>query len=212
VLTMPALFRIACVGIGLLGLVPRAQTGGNLNAVLESEVVFLNPYSTTANITRTFSFMIYDTLFATDQAGNVHPQMVGETHISDDKLTYDFTLRDGRKFHDDAPVTGQDVVASLRRWEPRDSLGHMLAAATLSMDATAKGFTIILKEPFPLLTFVPGKPNAIVPFILPARLANAPADQKLTENIGSGPFIFQPELRRVGDTMVLDHNPAYVPR
>ena len=72
--------------------------------------------------------------------------------------------------------------------------------------------TIKLKEPFPVLTFVLGKPNAIVPFILPARIANAPADQKLTENVGSGPFIFRPELWRVGDTMVLDRNPAYVPR
>jgi peptide/nickel transport system substrate-binding protein len=114
----PALLRIACVGIGLVGSMPAVRAGGNVNAVLESEVVFLDPHSTTANITRTFSFMVYDTLFATDQAGNVHPQMVGETHISDDKLTYDFTLRDGLKFHDGAPVTGQDVVASLQRWEP----------------------------------------------------------------------------------------------
>jgi len=65
-----------------------------------------------------------------------------------------------------------------------------------------------LKEPFPLLLFVLGKPNAIVPFIVPARLAG----DKITEMTGSGPFIFRPELWRVGDTMVLDRNPAYVPR
>ena len=208
----PALLRLACIGIGLLGLMPRAHAGGNLNAVLESEVVFLDPYSTTANITRTFGFMVYDTLFATDQAGNVHPQMVGETHISDDKLTYDFTLRDGLKFHDGAPVTGEDVVASLKRWEPKDSLGRMLAAATQSMDATPNGFTIKLKQPFPLVLEVLGKPNAIVPFIVPARLANGPADQKITEIVGSGPFIFRPDMWKPGDSMALDRNPGYVPR
>ena len=48
-----------------------AQAGGNLNAVLESEVVFLDPHQTTANITRTFNFMVYDTLFAMDSKGAI---------------------------------------------------------------------------------------------------------------------------------------------
>src|SRR5579875_548652 len=88
----------------------RAQ---NLNAVLESEVVFLDPYFTTATITRTFGYHVYDTLFSMDSKGNIKPQMVKDVTVSPDKMTYTFTLRDGLKWHDGNPVTAADCVASL---------------------------------------------------------------------------------------------------
>jgi peptide/nickel transport system substrate-binding protein len=191
-------------------LAPPAQAAGNLTAVLESEVVFLDPHGTTANITRTFAFMVYDTLFAMNQAGEIKPQMVDTYTVSDDKLTYTFTLRPGLKFQDGAPVTSEDVVASLKRWGPKDGLGRKMFAATASLEANdAKTFTLKLKEPFPLVIQTLGKPNSIVPFIVPARLAG---EEKITEITGSGPFIFRKEMWRTGDVMVLDRNPAYVPR
>ena len=199
--------------IALPVLASPALAGGNLTAVLESEVVFLDPHQTTANITRTFNFMVYDTLFAMDSKGAIQPQMVQDYKISDDKLTYTFTLRDGLTFHDGAPVTATDVVASLKRWGPRDALGRMMFAATAGLEAPdAKTFVLRLKEPFPLVLQTLGKPNAIVPFIVPERFANLPADQKITDMTGSGPFIFRKEMWRTGDSMVLDRNPAYRPR
>ena len=185
----------------------------NLTAVLESEVVFLDPHFTTANITRTFNYMVYDTLFSMDSKGAIHPQMVGDTQISEDKLEYRFTLRDGLKWHDGAPVTAADCVASLKRWGSRDVLGRMLVKATGTLEAVdAKTFVLKLTSPFPMVLEVLGKPNSIVPFIIPERQANAPGDQKITDIIGSGPFIFRRDLWRQGDTMVLERNPAYVPR
>ena len=185
----------------------------NLTAVLESEVVFLDPHFTTANITRTFNYMVYDTLFAMDSKGAIHPQMVGDYTISDDKLTYSFTLRDGLAWHDGNPVTAADCVASLRRWGTRDVLGRMLMKATQSLEALDhKSFELKLKAPFPMVLEILGKPSSIVPFIIPERQANAPAEQKITEVIGSGPFVFRRDLWRQGDIMVLERNAAYVPR
>jgi peptide/nickel transport system substrate-binding protein len=195
----------------LIALAVPARASTNVNAVLESEVVFLDPSSTTANITRTFGYMVYDTLFAMDGKGEIKPQMVQSWTVSPDKLTWTFTLRDGLKFHDGQPVTAEDCVASLRRWGPKDGLGRMLMAATKSLEATdANTFVLTLNAPFPLVLETLGKPNALVPFILPARLANSPA--KLTEVDGSGPFVFQPDQWRTGDRMVLIRNQAYVPR
>ncbi|MDR3535570.1 MAG: ABC transporter substrate-binding protein [Acetobacteraceae bacterium] len=200
------------LGAAILGLLAgpvRAEK--NLTAVLESEVVFFDPHSTTANITRTFGYLVYDTLFAMDGRGEIKPQMVRDWTVSPDKLTWTFTLRDGLKFHDGQPVTAADCVASLRRWGPKDALGRMLMAATRSLEARdAQTFVLTLKEPFPLVLETLGKPNALVPFILPARLANA--TEKLTEVDGSGPFVFQRDQWRSGDTMVLTRNPGYVPR
>ena len=50
-----------------------------------------------------------------DAKGAIHPQMVGEFKSSTDKLTWDFTPRPGLAFHDGAPVTAADCVASLKR-------------------------------------------------------------------------------------------------
>ena len=96
-----------------------ARAEKSLNAVLESEVVFLDPHFTTATITRTFGYHVYDTLFSMDSKGDIKPQMVQDGTVSPDKLTYTFTLRDGLKWHDGNPVTAADCVASLKRWMPQ---------------------------------------------------------------------------------------------
>jgi peptide/nickel transport system substrate-binding protein len=207
--------RLLLASAGLLGvsatLLP-AHAEKNLTAVLEAEVVTLDPHYTTAYITRTFDYLVFDTLFATDGKLNVHPQMVDTYNVSADKLVWTFTLRDGLKWHDGGPVTAADCVASLKRWAPKDGLGRLLASATASMETIdAKTFTIHLKEPFPLMLETLGKPSSIVPFMIPERLAKM-GDQKITEMDGSGPFIFRADLWKPGDTMVLDKNPNYVPR
>ena len=74
----------------------RAET--TLRVVLEAEIVTLDPYFTTAYITRTFGFMVYDTLFAPDAEGAFKPQMVDRWSVSDDRLTWRFTLREGLRF------------------------------------------------------------------------------------------------------------------
>jgi peptide/nickel transport system substrate-binding protein len=186
---------------------------GILKAVLESEVVILDPHFTTAAITRTFGYHVYDTLFAMDESGQIRPQMVDQYASSADQLRWTFQLRDGLRWHDGGPVTASDCVASLRRWAPRDAMGRLLLASVQSLDAKdARTFELALSQPFPLVLEVLGKPNAPVPFMLPERLARVPADQRLSEVVGSGPFLFRPDLWKAGDRMQLDRNPHYAPR
>ncbi|MEA2741160.1 MAG: peptide/nickel transport system substrate-binding protein [Acetobacteraceae bacterium] len=184
-----------------------------MTALLESEVVILDPHVTTAAISRTFGYHVFDTLFSMDSKGSIHPQMVDSVRTSGDKLTWDFTLRTGLTFHDGAPVTAADCVASLRRWAPLDSLGRMLVAATDTMTATdANSFRIALKRPFPLMLDVLGKPNAAVPFIMPERIIPPGRGDRIKEIVGSGPFVFDTARWRTGDTMVLTRNNRYIPR
>ncbi len=181
--------------------------------VLESEVVILDPHMTTAAITRTFGYHIFDTLFSMDSKGRIHPQMVGDYHAAQDGLSWSFTLRDGLKWHDGTDVTASDCVASLQRWGKQDSLGRMLLAATDRITADdPHRFSIALHQPFPLMLDVLGKPNAPVPFMMPARIMQAAGAGRISEIIGSGPFVFRPDQWRAGDSMVLGRNPAYVPR
>src|SRR5450432_749412 len=107
-----------------------------LTVVLESEVTILDPHYITATITRTFGLHVFDMLFAMNEKGEIKPQMVDSWEANSDKLGWTFVLRDGLKFHDGAPVTAADCVASLKRWSVRDALGKMLMAVTVSLEAT----------------------------------------------------------------------------
>jgi peptide/nickel transport system substrate-binding protein len=204
---------------GIAGTIAMATAGRSKAAtmpftvVLESEVVILDPHMTTAAITRTFGYHIFDTLFSMDSKGRIHPQMVGEHTTSADGLSWSFTLRDGLKWHDGTDVTAADCVASLQRWGRQDSLGRMLLAATDTITAVdTHRFTIALHQPFPLMLDVLGKPNAPVPFMMPSRIMQAAGSGRIKEIVGSSPFVFRPDQWRPGDSMVLARNDAYVPR
>src|SRR5260221_4705214 len=119
-------------------------TGKTIRFIAQADLRSLDPIWTTAYITRNHGYMVYDTLFAMDKDLKPQPQMVDTWTVSEDKLTYSFSLRDGLKWHDGTPVTAADCVASIARWGKRDPLGQKLAEATDKMSAVdAKTFTIV---------------------------------------------------------------------
>src|SRR6202795_1790704 len=167
---------------------------------------------TTAYIVRDFGYMIFDTLAAEDANFKIQPQMA-EWKVSDDKLTYTFTLRDGLKWHDGTPVTAEDCAASLKRWGKSDSMGQKLMDFTASIEATdAHTITLKLKEPYGLVLESIGKPSSYVPFMMPKRMAETPAGQQMKEQIGSGPFKFVAAEFQPGVKAVYEKNNDYVPR
>jgi ABC-type transport system substrate-binding protein len=105
---------------------PPADAQNVLRVVMHSHLKIVDPIWTTAYITRNHGYMIYDTLFATDAKGEIHPQMLDKYDVSADKLTYTMTLRDGLLWHDGKPVTAEDCVASIKRWAAKDSMGQKL--------------------------------------------------------------------------------------
>ena len=146
---------------------------------MHSDLRVIDPGFTTAYITRDHGYMVYDTLLATDSNFKIQPQMA-DWKVSDDKLTYTFTLRDGLKWHDGTPVTAEDCVASLKRWGTSDGMGQKLMDFTASIEATdAKTITLKLKEPYGLVLESIGKPSSLVPFMMPKRLAETPAGQQI---------------------------------
>ena len=64
--------------------------------------------------------MVYDQLYAMDEGMHPHPEMVGGSKVAADGVTYEFTLRDGLKFHSGDPVTSADVIASIPRAAKQD--------------------------------------------------------------------------------------------
>ncbi len=199
---------------GALALAAPAQAQ-TFRVVMHSDLKILDPIWTTAYIVRNHGYLVWDTLFAMDEKFDVKPQMVEKWSVSDDKLTYTFTLRDGLEWHDGKPVTAEDCVASIKRWGAKDSMGQKLMGTTKELKVVdAKTFQLVLKEPYGLVLQSLGKPSSNVPFMMPKRVAETdPNTQiKTADVIGSGPFIFKADEWKPGEKVVYVKNPKYKPR
>ena len=199
------------LAMGAMPGVARAETV--LRIIPQADLKNLDPVWTTAYITRNHGYMIYDTLFAMDEDFKPQPQMVDSWSISDDGLTWTFVLRDGLKFHDGAPVTAADVVASLERWGKRDGMGQQLFANTTSLEAKDdKTVVLTLSNTYGLVLEAIGKISSNVPFIMPARVAATDPFEQITDFTGSGPFRFEADEWVPGSKVVYSKFEDYVPR
>ena len=206
-----ALAATAAVGFTTTATTASAQTV--LKVVPHSNLAILDPIWTTAYMSRNHGYMIYDTLFGTDEKAQIKPQMVDTWTKSDDARLWTFKLRSGLEFHDGKPVTGEDVVASIARWGKRDSMGSALMTFVSKMDSPAPDtFRIFLREPCGFLLEALGKPSSNVPFIMPKRIADTDAFKQIEEHIGSGPYTFKRDEFKPGDKAVYLKNAKYKPR
>jgi peptide/nickel transport system substrate-binding protein len=184
-----------------------------LRVVPHSNLNILDPIWTTQYMARNHGYMVYDTLFGTDEKSHIQPQMVEKWTVSKDQKEWTFTLRGGLAFHDGQPVTGEDVIASLQRWGRRDAMGQKLMTFVERMDSPKPDtFRIVLREPCGFVLEALGKPSSNVPFIMPKRVAETPADKQIEDAIGSGPYIFKKDEFKPGDKAVYIKNQKYVPR
>ncbi len=184
-----------------------------LRVVPSADVSELDPTQGLAQISRIYSQMVFDTLFALDRNLAPKPMMVDSTDVSTDQLTYRFHLRPNLHFQDGSPVTTRDVIASLRRWMRAGSIGPRVARSLDTMAAIDDStFEMKLKQPFGLLEFALAGAGAPLPGIMRAADAERPANVALTEPIGSGPFRYVASERVVGQKVVFARNPDYPAR
>ena len=211
---MKALLLAASVAaLGAFAAAPPALAETVLKAKVHADLKNIDPIWTTAYISRNHGYLVWDTLFSTDANYTVQPQMVDKWEVSSDNLTYTFTLRDGLKFHDGAPVTSEDCIASIQRWGKRDGMGQKLMDVTAEMKAVdEKTFTLTLKEPYGLVLASLGKLSSNVPFMMPKRLAETDAFSQVPESVGSGPFVFQKDMWVPGSKVVYKKFMDYKPR
>ena len=198
---------MAAPGIG------RAQDASVLKFVSYVDLAILDPIANTNAVTRTHSFLVFDTLFGVDYAFRTQPQMAADYVVDSAFSDWTITLRDGLRFHDDTPVLGRDVVASLVRWGKRDVFGMSLMEVVDEISApTDTTVRFRLKGPFRLLVDALGKIAPNMPAIMPARLAATDPAKSVPEMIGSGPFRFVAGERVAGARVVYEKFAGYVPR
>ena len=163
--------------------------------------------------TRNHALMVYDTLYGTDDAGVVHPQMA-EGHVEEEGgRTWRIRLREGLVFHDGTPVLARDCVASIQRWAGHAIMGKSLLAATHEIVA-ADDRTIVFRmaRRFPMLAAALGDRVMQVCAMMPARVTQGAEHEAIREVVGSGPFRFLPRERVPGQRLAYARHDGYVPR
>ena len=188
----------------------RART---LIFVPQANLTSLDPIWTTATVTRNYAYLVFDTLYGTDDALRPQPQMAEGHRVEEDGRRWTIRLRDGLRFHDGSPVLARDCVASLARWMRRDSLGGTIAAILDGMEAPDDRTLVIrLRRPFPPLLNALAKTQPSPAVIMPERLAATDPFKQVTEVMGSGPFRFVADEYVSGSRAVFAKFEQYVPR
>lgn len=177
---------------GLLAALLCTAAGGalaaDLSVAIDSAPAGLDPHLITAfNSVVIVQGNIYEGLTAIARDLSVVPGLAESWEVSDDGLTYSFTLRDGVTFHDGSAMTSEDVVASIRRVQA-EATGSPLASRVSPIvgleAADARTVVLTLGAPFaPILTSLSG--IAIVP-------AEYEGDVETLQQtpVGTGPFAF----------------------
>ncbi|MEM9563972.1 MAG: ABC transporter substrate-binding protein [Actinomycetota bacterium] len=191
------------------------QTGGTLVISGPSDIASLDPITSSSFNTQYRIAGVYQRLITFDSGPDIgytaqvlKPELATDWEISDDLLTYTFTLRDGVTWHDVEPVNGRpftsaDVKATLDNILEQGHQGALLETVT-SVEAP-DDLTVVLNlsEPFaPLLNNMASH----FMWILPAEAFEEGYDRTNTV-IGTGPFVM--DEREVDVKTSYVRNPSY---
>jgi peptide/nickel transport system substrate-binding protein len=94
---------------------PQLPTGGTIVVALAGELGVLDPHLAQDRATLAVAENVFDTLVELDGRREPSPGLASDWEVSEDLLTWSFTLEEGVEFHDGRPLEVDDVVASLRR-------------------------------------------------------------------------------------------------
>ncbi len=184
-----------------------------LRFVPQSNLSLLDPIFTTSQSTVNHGYAVYDLLFGINKKFETKPQMAAGYTISDDGLTYLITLRDGLKFHNDAPVRAQDCAPSLIRWAARETIGQTMWRYVESCAAQDdRVIRIKMKTPIPTFIDAIARGGASVAFMMPEHLAKTDPYKQIPETIGSGPYRFLKDEFVSGAAAAYARFDGYVPR
>ena len=202
--------QLPVLAAGLVATPALAQGSARvLRYVPSSDLFTLDFIWSSSAVAFTASLMVYDTLYGLDAGLNAKPQMVAGHELSDDKLRWTFTLREGlAPFSTGEKVTATDCVASIARWAQRRPIGQRFTPVLEEMRALDdRRFEIRLKRPFPQLLR-----GLAEPWVMPERIAKIRAFTEVKEVIGSGPYQFLRDEWVSGAKAAFRRNEAYVPR
>lgn len=160
----------------------------------------LDPHKAVAAGTKEVMFNVFEGLVKPTSTGDLTPAVAENYTISEDKLTYTFTLREDVQFHNGDVVTAEDVVYSINRCATASDTGVVQVEALSVIQkleaVDERTVSITIAEPS----------NEFISFLT---LAILPADytEQDTKPVGTGPFKFI--SRTAQDSIVMEKFDGY---
>ena len=142
----------------------------------------LDPYQITAAGTREVMFNVFEGLVKPDPDGNFVDAVASSHEISEDGLTYTFTVRDGVIFHNGAQCTADDVLYSFETCAASTTSTAVAGALSDIADISADGNMVVITLNTANSSFLSTVSSvSIVP---------KDYDSQATAPVGTGPFRF----------------------
>ena len=171
---------------------------------LQQEPTSLDPTAdATASIDGMLSHNVYESLTTVTESGEVRPDLATSWTVSDDGLTYTFTLAKGVKYHDGTDFDSADVLFSFNRAMAEDSVNptKKIFKPIESVSAPDANTVVIkLKKRDAFFLFNLAKGDASI-------VASESADTNNATPVGTGAFKFDGWTR--GDRLKLAKNPDW---
>jgi peptide/nickel transport system substrate-binding protein len=182
------------------------KRGGTLIAGIAADPQGFDSHTTSAYSSFEILENVYDQLVTVDENLNMVPSLAESWEVSDDNLTWTFTLREGVVFHNGRPLTADDVVYSYERiMDPDTGSGVAWRFGSVESVEAVDDLTVAihLTEPSPNLLGRIGGYGGMA--IIPKEIVE---DGSVDTNpVGTGPFKFVEYVP--GDRVVLEANPDY---
>jgi peptide/nickel transport system substrate-binding protein len=134
-------------------------------------------------------YALHDAMVKPMPANAAKPCLAEGWKVAPDRLSYQFTLREGVKFHDGSPMTAEDVKFSFERY--RGTSAAMMKERVAAVETPdARTVRFVLKAPWPdFLTFYSSATGA--GWIVPKKYVEKVGDEGFKKlPIGAGPYRF----------------------
>jgi len=189
----------------------KPQRGGMLRVAIAGDPPSLDMHQETTFLVTIPMSTVYNTLLTFDPHG--FPKIIGDLAkswtVSEDKMTWTFTLHQGVKFHDDSDLTSADVKASWDRivFPPEDvvSSRKSLFQAIKSIEAPDP-YTVVFRLHYPSASFLSmlALPHS---FIYAKKYLDQDQQWYRKNAMGSGPFKLKQYVH--GASLEMERNPNY---
>jgi len=152
-------------------------------------------------------FAVYNRLLDVDDNFNTIPELAESWSVSDDGLTWTFSLRKGVKFHDGSDFDAGDVVYTFKRfWDPDLASGAPAVLAFLDPE----GIKAVDSH---TVQFTTKQPVVELPVLITNKFTNIVPEGARHEDLrlkgnGTGPFM-QEQFQPNAPVRILRRNPNY---
>ncbi|MCR4334511.1 MAG: ABC transporter substrate-binding protein [Patescibacteria group bacterium] len=164
--------------------------GGSFSEGIIGTPRFINPVIAIGDAERDMTSLIYSGLLKANSEGKLIPDLAKNYTISDDGLTYTFYLKDNIFFHDNTPVTTNDIEFTIARVQDPSTKSPKRANwdGVIIEKVTEKQIRFILKKPYS--PFIENTTIGILPKHIWKNVNNEEFafSQFNIEPIGSGPY------------------------